>query len=82
MPDVPSSSPNENLRASQSNTYPHPGSLFNPKHKRNRSISYADEMLAVHRLKTDVQILARSVGPGGQAPVAKRDLTKSIVDCQ
>src|SRR5271156_3410212 len=48
MPDVPSSSPKENLRASQSNTYPRRGSLFNPRHKRNRSIFYADEILARH----------------------------------
>src|SRR6266853_2914349 len=49
MPDVPRSSPKEDLRASQSNTYLSPGSLFNPRHKRNRSIFYADEILARHR---------------------------------
>ena len=48
MSDVPRSSPKENLRASQSNTYLSPGSLFNPRHKRNRSIFYADEILARH----------------------------------
>jgi len=51
MPDVPRSSPKENLRASQSNTYLSPGSLFNPRHKRNRSIFYADEILARHNVK-------------------------------
>jgi len=49
MPDVPRSSPKENLRASQSNTYLSPGSLFNPRHKTNRTIFYADEILARHR---------------------------------
>src|SRR5206468_5731380 len=48
MPNVPRSSPKENLHASQSNTYLSPGSLFNPRHKRNRSIFYADEILARH----------------------------------
>jgi hypothetical protein len=32
----------------KSNTYLSPGSLFNPRHKRNRSIFYADEILARH----------------------------------
>jgi hypothetical protein len=51
MPDVPSSSPKENLRVSKNNTYPRPASLFDPRHNRNRSIFYADEILALHSSK-------------------------------
>src|SRR5260370_33166409 len=47
--------PKENLRASQSNTYLSPGSLFNPRHKRNRSIFYADEILARHKVIQGLQ---------------------------
>jgi hypothetical protein len=32
----------------QSNSWPSPGSIFNPRHKANRAIFNADEILARH----------------------------------
>jgi DNA-binding transcriptional LysR family regulator len=78
MPDVPGSSPKENLRASQSNTYLSPGSLFNPRHKRNRSIFYADEILARHSSEETPFLRERRTWAAKDARGSLRMLTECL----
>jgi len=54
MPDVPRSSPKENLRASQSNTYLSPGSLFKSEaqeesHHFLRGRDFGETQVILHR---------------------------------